>query len=293
MNIKALMLRTRVPILFILVLVGVIVASLFVYNMQNKANGSIDTSEAVRNTHWGDNVTITMGDGNFRYQSDSIPNHVLNEEYVMPDNFTPCVPHPTPDCTHIEPVAESILPVRIDITITTKPEKVEETISSAFGGMGVMISGSPVYNPFEGDGVTVAMNANFTLTNALGELIPFMDACHGHPAPHPRPQYHYHGLSLCVTSQVEDPQVAEQMKLSQIIGYAYDGFPIYGDKDINGNPIDPTTLDECNGIDSPTVEFPDGIYHYVLLNVPTVQSTVRCLHGKLEFPLVTYQWQLP
>ena len=37
-----------------------------------------------------------------------------------------------------------------------------------FGAMGVIISGSTVYNPYEGDGTTVAMNANFTIPNQKG-----------------------------------------------------------------------------------------------------------------------------
>ena len=45
--------------------------------------------------------------------------------------------------------------------------------------------------------------------------------------------------------------------------------------------------DICNGIESPTPEFPNGIYHYVMLDVATVQSTIRCLHGKLSFPLTS------
>lgn len=240
----------------------------------------IDTAAAVRATRWGSNVTITMGDGTFRYRSNSRPNHALNAEYIMPDNFSPCVPHPTTACTHIEPVAQAVGEVAIDVTITTRPQKVARTFSLPFGAMGVMISGSPVYNPYEGDGVTVAMNANFTLTNAMGQLVPFMDACHAHPSPHPQAQYHYHAMSPCVTMQVDQPTGP-----SHIIGFAFDGFPIYGDRDMNGAQVLPRTLDECNGIDSPTPEFPQGIYHYVLTQLHTVQSSIRCLHGRLDFPL--------
>jgi hypothetical protein len=281
---RPLMRKLVLATMFVLVLAIVLVA----YIKVNRAQGSEDTTAVVRNTHWGDNVTITFGDGNFRYQSNSMPNHALNAEYVMPDNFTSCVPHPTPDCTHIEPVAQAVVAVPVDVTITTRPEKVAETTTSPIGAMGVMISGSPVYNPFEGDGTTVAMNANFTLTNQAGQPIPFMDSCHAHPSPHPREQYHYHALSTCVTSQVD-----QENGPSHIIGFGFDGFPIYGDRDINGNKIDPKTLDECNGIESPTPEFPQGFYHYVLLDVHTEQSTIRCLHGKLDLPLFTYQWQLP
>jgi hypothetical protein len=279
-------LNTRLIFVFIFGLVFAITFS--ACGKGNQGESLDDTTEAVRNTQWGDNVTITVGDGSFRYQANSIPNHTLNAEYVMPDNFTTCVPHPTTECTHIEPIDQAVVAVPIDVKIPTKPLKVAETSSSSFGAMGVLISGSPIYNPYEGEGVTVAMNANFTLTNPEGLLVPFMDDCNGHPAPHPREQYHYHGLPPCVIEQVD-----QENGPSHIIGFGFDGFPIYGDRDINGKLIDPQTLDECNGIDSPTPEFPNGIYHYILLNVPTVQSTIRCLHGKLDAPLATYQWQLP
>lgn len=244
------------------------------------AGVSADTTAAVKATRWGSNVAISFADGNFRFVSNGIPNHALEEEYIMPDDLSPCVPHPTAACSHIEPVATAIQASTVDYKIPLKPEKVATTISLPFGPMGVMISGAPVYNPFEGDGKTVAMNANFTMTNQAGKQVAFMDSCNGHPSPHPAEQYHYHGLPNCVTAQVDQPDGP-----SHIIGYAFDGFPIYGDRDINGAPIKPETLDVCNGIESPTPEFPGGIYHYVLLEVATEQSTIRCLHGKIASPL--------
>ncbi len=245
-----------------------------------KVGPPVDTALAVRNTGWGNNVTITFGDGNFRFRSNGIPNHTLQAEYVMPDNFTSCVPHPTPSCTHVEPVSMAIQTSSLDFTIPAMPQKLTETFSLPFGAMGVIISGSTVYNPYEGDGKTVAMNANFTIPNQKGQPVAFMDSCNGHPSPHPAGQYHYHGLPSCVTAQVDQKDGP-----SHIIGYAFDGFPVYGDRDISGQPVKPESLDECNGIESPTPEFPSSIYHYVLLEVPTVQSTIRCLHGKPGFPL--------
>jgi hypothetical protein len=289
LNIKEVMTRPLPRILVSTALLALVLAAAFnAYGKANRGQSLDDTTAAVRNTHWGDNVTITFEKGYFRYQANSRPNHALNAEYIMPDNFTSCVPQPTTKCSHIEPVEQAVVAVPIDVKIPTRPQKVAETSSTSFGAMGVLISGSPVYNPFEGDGVTVAMNANFTLPNSKGQLIPFMDDCHGHPAPHPREQYHYHGLPPCVTAQIDQANGP-----SHIIGFGFDGFPIYGDRDINGKLIYPQSLDDCNGITSPTPEFPQGIYHYVLLNVPTVQSTVRCLHGKLDAPLAAYQWQLP
>ena len=259
-----------------LTLVSVLASALFACG----ASGDQDTSKVVQNTGWGDNVTIELGEGTFRFGSNGVPNHALQAEYVMPDDGTTCVPHPTTACSHIEPVDTAIQTNTLDYTIPTTPEKAELTLSLPFGPMGVLISGAPVYNPYEGDGVTVAMNANFTLTNKQGQEVAFMDSCTGHPSPHPAEQYHYHGLPGCVTSQVDEKEGP-----SHIIGYGFDGFPVYGDRDIDGEPVDPETLDSCNVIESPTPEFPEGIYHYVLLEVPTVQSTIRCLHGKLSIPL--------
>lgn len=247
---------------------------------EGQPSTALTTASAVKATGWGKNVTIDVGDGDFRFRSNGVPNHALEDEYIMPDDGTTCVPHPTTACSHIEPVSTAIQANDLDYTITTNPEKADLTASLPFGPMGVMISGSPVYNPYEGDGVTVAMNANFTLKNPQGKDVAFMDSCNGHPSPHPAEQYHYHGLPGCVTAQVDETDGP-----SHIIGYAFDGFPVYGDRDINGAQIKPETLDECNGIESATPEFPDGIYHYVMLEVATKQSTIRCLHGKLKIPL--------
>src|SRR5438132_597213 len=77
-----------------LTLVPVLAAVLFACG--EKGDQGLDTTAAVRNTGWGKNVMITVGDGNFRFYSNGIPNHALQAEYVMPDNGTTCVPHPTP-----------------------------------------------------------------------------------------------------------------------------------------------------------------------------------------------------
>ena len=52
--------------------------------------------------------------------------------------------------------------------------------------------------------------------------------------------YHYHGIPFCVTDVVDTPG-----EHSVIIGYRFDGHPIYGPQDVDGN--EPTDLDECMG----------------------------------------------
>ena len=69
---------------------------------------------------------------------------------------------------------------------------------------------------------------------------------------------------------------------SHIIGIAFDGYPIYGDRDIDGKPITASQLDQCNGITSPTPEFPKGTYHYVLLVAANSTSSIRCFSGTVS-----------
>ncbi|NBO16227.1 MAG: YHYH protein [Actinobacteria bacterium] len=163
-----------------------------------------------------------------------------------------------------------------NFTIPTSPKYSSKTSSTSLGSIGVMISGAVLYNPFEGDGKSVAMANNFTITNADGISASFVDKCAGHPTPQ-QGAYHYHGLPTCVTAQVD-----KVSKPSHIIGFALDGFPIYGDRDIKGKQLTAKNLDQCNGIYSATPEFPKGIYHYVLLSTSDVRSSIACFHGEVD-----------
>ena len=90
--------------------------------------------------------------------------------------------------------------------------------------------------------------------------------------------WHAHGNPSCVTSEVDTGTGP-----SHIIGIALDGFPIYGGRDINGNVINVSQLDACNGITSPTPEFPSGAYHYVLpIGVTTKYASMNCYSGTVS-----------
>ena len=129
-----------------------------------------------------------------------------------------------------------------------------------------------MFNPYEGDGKTVAVTGNVYLTDSNGVKWGFLDLCNGHPGM--GGMYHYHGMPPCVTSVID--KVGGP---SHILGIAFDGFLIYGNKDINGKLVTSTQLDACNGITSPTPEFPDGVYHYVLTEEKSNRSTINCLSG--------------
>jgi hypothetical protein len=232
------------------------------------------TAKALRKAKWSSNVRVSFGADSFRYRSDGVPKRGVLKEYAVPNPFV-VVPNETN--SHIAPSSEVVRKQLYNFKITTEPRRAEKPTDIFTGPVGVMINGALLFNPYEGDGETVAMASNFTLTNAAGEQVPFLDGCNGHPSPGPIYAYHYHGLPVCVTEQVDRSKGP-----SHIIGVAFDGFPIYGDRDINGKQIKARQLDRCNGIKSPTPEFPKGIYHYVVLDIPDKKSSIDCFRGRVK-----------
>jgi hypothetical protein len=205
-------------------------------------------------------------------QPTGIPNHARDAYYAVPISQEVVVP----DSTTAKIVKDPTKAQSYKFTIPTTPQYTSAVTATSLGSIGVMISGAVIYNPFEGDNKTVAMANNFTITNSQGITASFVDKCAGHPIPDSG-AYHYHGLSTCVTAKVD-----KIGKPSHLIGFALDGFPIYGDRDIKGKQITAKNLDQCNGIISATPEFPKGIYHYVLLGTADVRSSIACFHGKVD-----------
>lgn len=233
------------------------------------------TAAGLKKAGWGSNVTVSFSKGAVRYRSDGLPNHARQAQYALP-NAGVAVPNASSATAGADPTKAQ----NYDFTITTSPKKAKKTTSTSLGTIGVMISGAALYNPYEGDGATVAVQSNFTVPGAGGTAVAFLDSCNGHPTPNAG-AYHYHALPACVTAQVDKAKGP-----SHIIGLAFDGFPIYGDRDIKGRKVSLAKLDTCNGITSATPEYPKGIYHYVLPDTATSRSSIRCFAGTVSASLV-------
>ena len=234
-----------------------------------------DTSAGIEAASWGDNVTITVTDGTVLFESDGLPNHERQAEYALPNGG---VVVPTADSAYA--AADPTVAQDYSFAIPTTPTPAAEPTDTSLGTIGVMISGAALFNPYEGDAATVATASNFTVLNDDGEEVSFLDTCNGHPTP--MGAYHYHALPLCVTATVDDDGGP-----SHVIGLAFDGYPIYGPYDLDGNELTADDLDGCNGITSPTPEFPEGIYHYVLLDTADSTSSIRCFTGEVDEALTT------
>jgi hypothetical protein len=165
------------------------------------------------------------------------------------------------------------------------------------GPVAVSVNGAPIYGVEEGPGGdAIALNFKYFVEDRQPIVLGY---CTSHSA---GDNFHYHYDAQCSTWT---PGVGETIadydwtKLdntqhSPIIGWAFDGFPIYGmygndgsggikaitssyeversqeNGDQGYNGIDDWNyaagvgdLDECNGRWGPTPEYPEGIYHYV------------------------------
>ena len=100
-----------------------------------------------------------------------------------------------------------------------------------------------------------------------------LDECFGHPYSE---QYHLHAYSWkCLLCQNEEGP-------SPLLGYALDGFGIYGPYDKDGNIITNDQLDECHGLTSEVMWEGEltNIYHYVLNN--EYPYSVGAFRGNVE-----------
>ena len=241
---------------------------------------------------WQAGVTVSFPtDCTMTYTSKGVPSHATDAYYLEPVRDVGGTAVATTPGSRMQlgtaafgGTANST--ANMSHTFNTCPTKAATTTATTGGPIGWMISGSALFNATEGEfSTTPALtdNVSYTFTDSGGvsRTARFIDSCNGHPTPVTN-SYHYHGLPACVTALVDAAATA-----SHIIGIANDGFPIYGDKDINGSAVGIDRLDACNGITSATPEFPSGVYHYVLpAGVTSLRSSIGCYAGTVSKPML-------
>jgi hypothetical protein len=137
--------------------------------------------------------------------------------------------------------------------IPLEPQIASEPTPLPMGPIGVAINGVPFYNPYNREG-------NDAVEGPFAEVF---DSCCGHPDELGR--YHYHKYPICVKSPFKD----EHGEHSPMLGYAFDGFAIYGPQDVDGEP--PDDLDECNG----HTDEDRGYHYHVTAKSPYILGAYR------------------
>ncbi len=164
----------------------------------------------------------------------------------------------TDDAVQYDRNPNSISAQTISLSLPTNPTLLSSP-QCVSGEVGIMLSGVPLFNAFD---------AGLRDANAWE----IQDSCDGHPQQNG--QYHYHGYSDCLKDSTTSSAH------SSLIGYAFDGFGIYGLKGENGTELKTADLDECHG-HTHLISW-DGVtknmYHYHMTR--DFPYSVSCFRGK-------------
>ncbi|MEL6449702.1 MAG: YHYH protein [Pseudomonadota bacterium] len=198
---------------------------------------------SVAEAGFDDRVTVTCTDTHAVIQSDTYPDHALmtgivgtNEQVPVPANYA--------------------APILLDPVLRGTP-------LTRDAALGVAVNGVPIYDYTAGGEMTEADLAHHQArhdTFQTGQL----DICGGHAGR--GDDYHYHVAPTCMIDTMDNKGA------DAIIGWAFDGYPIYGDANPDGSAIPAGVLDVCNG----QVDDTFGYRYHTSAEAPYI---VQCLMG--------------
>lgn len=120
----------------------------------------------------------------------------------------------------------SIESATYQVSMPALPQVADEPSCLPLGEIGVLINGGYFFNALDAAG-----------RDAVAHEI--QDQCQGHPEV--TGTYHYHSVTTCL-----EPQ-SQANSHSALVGYALDGFGIYGHRGENGQELTNVDLDACHG----------------------------------------------
>jgi hypothetical protein len=230
---------------------------------------------------WQCEVSYAIDSGNITISTNGLPNHDFHSgpgccASPQTSSYTiPLEPTDDPDCDPSISVENC----------TMAPER---------GAIAFAVNGIAIYGPEDGPGGDAVAGQEGAYEEDRQNV--WLGLCHGHSGP--GGEYHYHADGNCMHWHNEEGQSWLDYSIdssrnvtehSPIVGFAFDGYPIYGfvGWDENGtvkemkssyrlkdgengyNGIDDYEyvqgmgdLDSCNGQFGITPEFPNGTYHY-------------------------------
>ena len=154
------------------------------------------------------------------------------------------------------PAIENAAPVKLN------PKKADK-LTTIDAAVGVAVNGVPIYDySAQGELDLTTYDASKD-TFVLGQL----DVCGGHSGR--GDDYHYHVSPDCMIDAMKNKGS------DAIIGWGYDGYPLYGHKNPDGTEIAAGTLDVCNGQ-------ADDTFGYRYQTSATPPYIIQCLTGEVD-----------
>ena len=242
-------------------------------------------------------LSFEIGETEIIIDSNGIPNHDLESG---------------PGCCTTEQTLEWRIPIVPNNQTGCDPTLSTDgcTMAPERDAVALAVNGVPIFGPEDGPGGDAVAGHEGEYEEDRQHI--WLGICHGHSGP--GGAYHYHADANCAhwhpdeeTNQTwRDYSIDSSRSLSEhspIVGFAFDGYPIYGfigwneegnvsemkssyrlkEGETGYNGIDDYEyivglgdLDSCNGQFGPTPDYPEGIYHY--------HTTWQNGEGDLGFP---------
>ena len=195
---------------------------------------------------FADKVSVTCAGGQAILTSNTYPDHTMMTGIVGTNEQVPV------------PAKDYAAPIPLDATLGDTPQTRD-------AALGVAVNGVPIYDYTGGGEMSAAdlyhvQNTHDTLQTQQ------LDICGGHAGK--GNDYHYHVKPKCMIAQMKNAGD------TAIIGWAFDGFPIYGDNNPDGSHIALGVLDVCNGQ-------PDATFGYRYHTSAAAPYIIQCLMGKV------------
>jgi YHYH protein len=201
-------------------------------------------ARSIEEAGFGAAVKVSCAGNYANIVSDTVPEHALMNGITGTNDQ---VPVPAPGYT--SPIA--LNPVR-----AAAPTSID-------AALGVAVNGVPIYDYSSQGNNDLSVYDPKLDTKLTGEL----DVCNGHAGR--GDDYHYHAAPTCMMSAMKNKGP------SAILGWGFDGYPIYGDQNPDGSAIASGELDVCNAKSDATF----GARYHTSATHPYV---LQCLIGEVD-----------
>ena len=197
----------------------------------------------------GDRVTVRC-DASYAYiAGDTYPAHDVMNGIVGTNEQIP-VPAPS-----------------YEAPIPLEPARAAQ-VTTRDSALAVAVNGVPIYDYTAGGEITMDADGNAEYDSRLDTvLIGQLDNCGGHSGR--GDDYHYHKEPNCMLEGMANREA------NPIIGWAFDGYPLYGKTNPDGSAIAEGTLEPCHGQ-------PDDVYGYRYHTSNTQPYIIKCLRGVVD-----------
>ena len=223
----------------------------------DKSAGTFDkTTKAVvkGNVQWPHSFAVSMEGDARKFTGNNLPDHRTGI-YPIQSGTTAYKYDRNPNSIHEQ---------SLQFSLPANPQ-LADAATCAPGAVGILLSGVPLFSAIDAPG-----------RDAVAHEV--QDQCDGHPQV--TGVYHYHDVSACVSDE------HKAGTHSALMGYAIDGFGIYGNAGEGGNALTNADLDDCHGHVGEVMW--DGklvsMYHYHA--TPQFPYSVGCLRGTFKRDVV-------